>query len=332
MKARLLFAAAGGLMGLSAAVSPALSCGTVTIANMNWQSAEVLANVDKLILEKGYGCDAQLVVGDTVPSITSMVEKGEPDVAPEAWIDLLPEVATRGISEGKVIVAGKSLVEGGQQGIFIPKYVADAHPDIKTVEDALKHPELFPAPEDPSKGGLYNGPQGWGSAVVVAQLFKAFGAADKNFALIDPGSAAGLDASMVKAQTRKEGWLGQYWTPTSMLGKYEFVRLDNGVPHDPAEWKRCTTVADCPDPKPNAWPTDRVMVLVSKKMADAGGPEFDYLKNRSWKNADLNKLLAWMTDNQASGEDGAKQFLKENESVWKAWVSPEAAEKIKAGL
>ena len=31
---------------------------------MNWQSAEVLANVDKFILDKGYGCNANITTGD----------------------------------------------------------------------------------------------------------------------------------------------------------------------------------------------------------------------------------------------------------------------------
>jgi glycine betaine/proline transport system substrate-binding protein len=42
--------------------------------------------------------------------------------------------------------------------------------------------------------------------------------------------------------------------------------------------------------------------------------------------------MAWMTDNQASGEEGAKRFLEENEDMWSKWVSAEAAEKIKAAL
>ncbi|MBB5574391.1 ABC-type proline/glycine betaine transport system substrate-binding protein [Rhizobium paranaense] len=39
-----------------------------------------------------------------------------------------------------------------------------------------------------------------------------------------------------------------------------------------------------------------------------------------------------MTDNQATGVDGAKHFLKENGDVWTKWVSPDAAKKIKASL
>lgn len=108
-------------------------CGDVVIANMNWQSIDVLANLDKIILENGYGCSAEITIGDTVSIMTSMIEKGEPDIAPEAWLNALPEIVSRGIAEGKLISAGNALSDGGIQGWYIPKYIADAHPEIKTV-------------------------------------------------------------------------------------------------------------------------------------------------------------------------------------------------------
>jgi glycine betaine/proline transport system substrate-binding protein len=316
-----------------ASAAQAAECGHVTIASMNWQSAEVLSNIDKIILSKGYGCDAEITIGDTVPTITSMAEKGQPDIAPEAWIDLLPDVVKRGMDEGKLVTAATSLPDGGIQGWWIPKYIADAHPDLKTIGDALKHPELFPDPENPGKGAIFNGPQGWGATVVTAQLYKAFDAQKAGFSLVDTGSAAGLDGAIAKAYERKQGWLGYYWSPTALLGKYTMVKLDAGMPNDPAEWKRCNTVADCPDPKPNAWPVDRIVTLVSKDFAGRAGPDvMAYLQKRAWGNATVSKLLAWMTDNQASGEEGAKHFLKENPDIWTKWVSQDAAEKIKASL
>lgn len=320
------------LTAFASAAQAQNSCGDVTIASMTWQSAEVLANVDKIILNAGYGCNAEIVQGDTVPTLTSMVEKGEPDIAPEGWVDLQPELVNRGISDKKIVSAGLALSDGAVQGWFIPKYIADAHPDIKTIADALKHPELFPAPEDTSKGAVFNGPQGWGGTVVTGQLFKAYGADQAGFVLVDTGSAAGLDGSLSKAYERKEGWVGYYWAPTSILGKYEMVKLDYGVPFDKAEWKRCNTVADCPDPRPNEWPKDSVETLVTTKFAERAGPAMDYLKNRNWSNSVVNALLAWMTDNQATGEGGAKHFLQEQPDVWTKWVSPEVVEKVKAAL
>ena len=63
------------------------ACGSETIAEMNWASAQFMANIDKLILNKGYGCKAELIPGDTMPTFTSMNEKGKPDIAGELWIN-----------------------------------------------------------------------------------------------------------------------------------------------------------------------------------------------------------------------------------------------------
>ena len=72
---------------------------------------------------------------------------------------------------------------------------------------------------------------------------------------------------------------------------------------------------------------------MSKKFADRAGPDVvNYLSTRSWSNDTVQKLMAWMTDNQATGENGAKYFLKNNEPLWVKWVSPEVAQKVKAAL
>lgn len=319
------------LLALPAAAS-ADECGDITIANMNWQSAEVLAHIDKIILDEGYGCDVELVPGDTMPTFTSMNEKSEPDMAPELWVNSLYDPLNKAVDEGKLIIAAEALAEGGVEGIWIPKYLADAHPEIKTIEDALAHPELFPAPEDSSKGALHNCPSGWNCQIITENLFKAFSAEDKGFVLVDTGSAAGLDGSIAKAYERKEGWLGYYWAPTSVLGKYEMVRLDEGVEHDREHWEQCTGVLDCEDPKPNAWRKSDVFTVVTAEFAEKASVAMDYIKTRKWNNDVVNELLAWMSDNQADGEEGAEYFLKNNTNIWTEWVSDEAAQEIMESL
>ena len=59
------------------------SCGSISMADMNWPSATLMANVDKIILEEGYGCEIELVAGATTTTFASMNEKGQPDVAAE---------------------------------------------------------------------------------------------------------------------------------------------------------------------------------------------------------------------------------------------------------
>lgn len=333
MKMRFL-AVTMAIAALPAASAWAEECGDVTIAEFSWQSASALTNLDALILEKGYGCNVSIVAGDTVPTITSMAEKGQPDLSPETNLVLLPEVAKRGVEEGRMVSLNHPIVEGTLEGWYIPKYVADEHPDIKTVLDALKHPELFPAPEDSSKGGILKGPQGWGGTVVTEQLFKAFEAEKAGFVLVDTGSAAGLDGAIGKAYERKQGFIGYYWSPTSLLSKYPMVRLEGGVERDNAEWNRCTTVPSCTDPKPNYWVPDPVDTLATKGFLERPGsqPALEYLKTRKWDTATVSELMVWMDENQATGADGARHFLEKREDVWSKWVPADIAEKVKSSL
>lgn len=321
---------AAGLFG-AAPSAFAQEC-DVTISNMNWASAEVMAAIDKLILEEGYDCSASLLPGDTMPTFASMTEKQQPDVAPEMWVNQFREQIDSAAEEGTVEFAAEVLSDGGEEGFWIPKYFAEAHPEIKTVADAFAHPELFPSSEDPSKGAFHNCPSGWGCQITSANLFEAFGAGENGFVIVDTGSAAGLDGSIAKAFQNEDPWLGYYWAPTAILGKYPMVKLDFGVEHDPEEWQNCTTVADCENPKKNAWTKSEVYTIVTPKVEEIGNGVPEYFKNRSWGNDVVNELLAWKDDNQATGEDTAYYFLENNEDIWSNWVSPEAAEKIKSAL
>ncbi|MDH3460959.1 MAG: ABC transporter substrate-binding protein [Burkholderiaceae bacterium] len=320
------------LAGLLVAGAQAAQCGRVTIANMNWQSAEVLAHIDHIILKEGYGCDAELVPGDTMPTLMSMMGKGQPDVAPEAWVNAMRGPLDSAVAAGRLHYAGKSLSDGGIQGWWIPKYVADAHPEIKTLEDALKRPDLFPAADDSSKGAVHNCPSGWNCEIITRNLFKAFKAARKGFVLVDTGSAAGLAGSIAKAYERKQGWLGYYWSPTAILGKYAMVRLGAGVEHDEKSWNDCTVKADCADPQPNDFPAAEVYTLVTSSFRESAGPAYEYLARRRWDNDTVNKLLEWMQVNQATGRDGALHFLQSNDELWTRWVDDFAARKIKDSL
>jgi glycine betaine/proline transport system substrate-binding protein len=323
-------AAAALSFGASSAMA-AEDCGTVTVAEMNWASAGVIAQIDKVILEAGYGCDVELVTGDTMPTFTSMSEKGEPDVAPELWINAVREPLSKAVDEGSLIIGGEVLADGGVEGWWVPTYIAEAN-NIKTVDDALAHPELFPGAEDESKGALFNCPSGWACQIITANMYRARKGDEKGFELVDTGSAAGLDGSIARAFERKEGWLGYYWAPTSILGKYEMTKLDRGVAHNEEEWTSCMVIANCPDPKPNDWAKSEVFTVVTPAFAKKAGVAMDYVKTRAWHNDTANKVLAWMSDNQATNEDGAYYFLENYADVWTKWVSEDTAEKVKSAL
>jgi glycine betaine/proline transport system substrate-binding protein len=320
--------------GLCAAASSAQAgdCGSVSIAEMKWASAGVAANIDKIILEKGYGCSAKVVPGDTLPTFSSMNDKGEPDVASEYWINSMPAELDAAIRDNKLVEAAEILSDGAVEGWWIPKFIADANPDIRSVQDALKRPDLFPAPDGSSKGAVYNCPADWSCNISTANLFKALAADKSGFELVDTGSPQGLDDSIAKAFSNKVGWLGYYWAPTAILGKYEMRRLTFDVGYDKAEWDSCTSVAGCARPQLNSYPVSRAFTLVTKAFAGRAGPAMGYLKARSWDNATISQVLAWQDENHETNEDAAIYFLQNYADMWMKWVPADVAEKVKAGL
>ena len=222
------------------------------------------------------------------------------------------------------------------EGWWIPSYTAKKHPELKTVLDILERPDLFPHPEDPSKGAFVGCPAGWGCQLANANLFRAFEMEKKGWKLVDPGSAAGLDGSMSKAVERGENWFGYYWAPTAMIGKYNMFRMDFGVPFAGKEnWEECISLAeqDCADPKPSAWTQSEVHTVVTDKFEKNGGPEvMSYLAKRTFPSDVMGQILVYMGENQASGEDAAIEFLLDHDDVWEAWVSDGVAAKIKKSI
>ena len=320
---------AGAFMAVGLGTAAHGACGKVTIAEMSWASAGVAAHIQDIILGQGYGCQSELVPGNTVPTVTSMTEKSEPDIAPEIWLNSAREPIEKAVAEGRLKVAGEILSDGGEEGWFVPAYVVKQNPELKTLQAVLERPDLFPDKEEPGKGRFYTCPSGWACQIINANLYKAYGLEEK-FTLFDPGSGEGLAAAIAKAYEREEPIFAYYWAPTSVLGRYPMVKL-GGMTHDPKSWK-CVTDKDCADPKPNQYPKSVAYTVVTSGFAKSAPEAFRFVSSFAWPNKLVNALLAWKDDNQATGRETAEYFLKNHEAVWTAWVTADVAAKVKAGL
>jgi glycine betaine/proline transport system substrate-binding protein len=321
-------------VGLSWATVGNAACGKVSIAEMNWASASLMANVDKIILEKGYGCEVEMVTGDTMPTFTSMNEKGAPDVAPELWANAVAIPLKKATSENRLIVANPVPITGLGEGWFVSPYTAKKH-NLKTVADVIARPDLFPHPEDKSKGAFVSCPAGWGCQLVNANLYRANEMEKKGWLLVDPGSAAGLDASLNKSLTRNENWFGYYWSPTTLIGKHSMQKMDFGVPFVGKDhWDTCIVKAeqDCATPKKSAWTTSVVNTIVTANFKKNAGVALDYISGRAYPGSIMNKMLVFMDAEKAQGKDAAYEFLEKHGAVWEKWVSADVAKKVKAGL
>ena len=306
------------------------ACGKVTIAEMTWASAGVAAHVEDIILKEGYGCDTEIVPGDTVPTVTSMTEKGEPDIAPEVWINSAREIVGKAVEEGRLVIAGEILSDGGEEGWWVPDFVVEQNPELTTLQEVIKRPDLFPDKEEPGKGRFYGCPPGWACEYVNSNLFKAYGLDEAGFTIFNPGSGEGLAGAIASAYERGNPIFAYYWAPTALLGNYPMVKL-GGMEHDPETWP-CIIDKDCADPQPNMYAKSVVITVVTSSFAESAPEAFGFVSSVSWPNNLVNSVLAWKDSNQATTREAAEYFLKNHEDVWTAWVSEDVAAKVKAAM
>ncbi|MBZ9935822.1 hypothetical protein LB518_05935 [Mesorhizobium sp. BR1-1-16] len=309
------------------------TCGTdrkIDIAEMTWPSAAALAHIHAVILEKGYGCSVGLVTGDTVPTSSSMLSRGTPAIAPELWTSAIEEPWANGIKDGKVVKLADAITDGTIEGWFIPRYTQEANPELVTAKDVIAHPELFPDPEDSSKGRLYSCPPGWACELSTSALFTAFDM-KKTWNLFSPGSGGALDASIARAFLRKQPILFYYWGPTAILGKYDAVQLDLG-PTKPDVYV-CNTDPDCDKPKGvTAYPSSPAIVGAAAWIKTDAPVIADYFSKVGLSNKEISDILVYGDENKADAAATAENFLKTKTDVWTKWVPADVAEKVKAAL
>lgn len=311
----------------------AAQCGTdrtIDIAEMTWPSAAALAHIHATILDKGFGCSVEIVTGDTVPTSSSMLTRGTPAVAPELWTSAIEDAWAKGIEDGTVVQLADAITDGTVEGWFIPDYTQAAYPELTTAEAVIARPDIFPDPEDSSKGRLYSCPPGWACELSTSALYEAYDMAD-SWNLFSPGSGGALDASIARAFTREEPILFYYWGPTAILGKYPAVQLEQG--ETKPDVYACNTDPDCTDPAGvTAYPSSPAVVGAAAWVRDEAPQVADYFSKVGLTNAEISELLVYGDENQADAAATAENFLRTKQDVWTSWVPDAVAEKVLADL
>jgi glycine betaine/proline transport system substrate-binding protein len=317
-------------MVIAAPNASATVCGTdkpIEIANMTWASASILANIHNVILGQGFQCKTELVPGDTISSVASAISKGRPQVVPELYLSNVKEAWEKGVAGGKVVTAGKIYSDGGIEGWWVPKYVVEAHPELKSIADLSKLEKLFADPDDSSKGRIYSAPAGWATETVMRNQFKAFHL-EKNYTLYAPGSSAALDSAITRAYTRKEPIVSYYWSPSAIIGKFDMILLQ--APPYNEEGHRCNQDPKCQHPYAGAYPSTMLVTGMTTGLKSESPAVADYLSKLSMDRATMNRMLAWGDKSASDPKTMAIYFLKTQNDVWTKWVPDDVAKRVEA--
>jgi glycine betaine/proline transport system substrate-binding protein len=304
----------------------------VRFAELGWDSGRFYTELFRLVLERGYGCATESIPGTNAISQNALIT-GDLDVFAEYPTGRTPAVEKAAI-DGKLKLTGNLLKGGIQEGFYVPEYVIKGDParnlkplapDLKTVAQLAKYSAVFADDEDPSKGRILNCPIGWQCESDNAQKIKAYGLENK-FTNFHPGTGAALDAAIVSAFQRGKPIVFYYWQPTSILGRYKTVRLEES-PYNEACWK---SIADksSPSPCPSASPPNTVKAILSDKIS-ASEPQLVTLAgNVSLTMDSIQAQLAKLDGGKMTARQAANDYIEANPELIKQWVPADIAQKI----
>ena len=292
---------------------------TITFADVGWDSIKLNNALAGLVAEELFGYTWQETPGSTPISHEALMA-GEVDVHMEEWTDNITTYAADR-DAGKFTELGINFNDN-YQGFYIPRYVAEQYPDLKNVKDLARYPELFPDPEDPSKGIIYGGITGWSVTEIMEKKVDAYGL-NQYYNYFVCGSDAILNTAMTSAWDKQQPIVAYYWEPTWLLGMYDFVLLEDD-PYDPARYQEGY----------GACPAVTVTVAVSNDFA-ASNPEYcEFLSHFSMPSALISEALAYMQEYAPSDFQAAARWLltESHPELLDQWLEPAQAEQMRQAL
>jgi len=181
----------------------------IKLASNPWVGSDVDAQVAKVVLEAKLGTPTTIVDIDenaTWPGLDS----GELDAVLEVWPSGHAADKKTYIDEKKTVVDIGLLGPTGKIGWYVPKFVTDAHPELKTLDGFKdsKLAKLFATAETGSQGQFLMGDPSYVS--YDAEIIKNLNLPLK---FVVAGSEATLITAIQQAVTDKKPLLLQFWTP-----------------------------------------------------------------------------------------------------------------------
>ncbi|WP_096273673.1 ABC transporter substrate-binding protein [Paucisalibacillus globulus] len=301
---------------------------TIVLADAGWDSIRVHNSIAQTIIEEGFGYKTEVTSGSTAATVQGL-RQGDINVYMEIWTDNIKEVYEEATEAGDFETVSVNF-DDNEQGLYVPTYVIEGDeergiepvaPDLKTVEDLKKYPDVFADPEDPGRGRILNAPSGWAVADAINAKFEAYGL-DETMNNFMPGSDAAAVADLVDKYEAGEPWVGYYWSPTAITAKYNLTLLEEPA-YEEEVWN---------ETKATEFPPNDVVVAVHKDFPEQAPDVYDFLSNYETSSALTEEALNYMDENGAEPEEAAIWWMEQHEDIWTSWVDEEIAEKVKDAL
>ncbi|QLB13310.1 glycine betaine/proline transport system substrate-binding protein [Bisgaardia hudsonensis] len=299
----------------------------IKFGGLTWESGQFTEAVLRNIVEKGYGYPTQEVSATGVALENALIQN-DIQVISEVWMGR-SEVMDQGLAQGKIRVVGDTLKGGATQGWYIPDYLQEQYPNLKSISDLSNFSHLFSDPKNLKKSRFLNCPTGWTCEIFNTNLLRNF-KLEQTFNNVHPGTGVALDSEISSHYEQKKPLLFYYWQPTGLMAKYKFVPLE--FPKYDANCWTDLLKPETNNPCVSGFPVSHLSIAISENFAQQYPDLVSFFQKVQFESNELNQQILEMTENIRTGEEQAIIFLQNNSNRWKQWVSNDVAERLEKQL
>ncbi|MGW1076647.1 ABC transporter substrate-binding protein [Streptomyces sp. NPDC002537] len=281
---------------------------TVTLSVQSWVGARANAAVATYLLEHELGYRVDTVQVDEVPAWDAL-SQGRVDAILEDWGH--PAQEKRYVEDKKTIAPGGDLGVTGHIGWFVPKYFADAHPDVLDWKNLNKYASQLRTSESGGKGQLLDGSPSY--VTNDKALVKNLGL---DYQVVFAGSEAAQITQIKQFAKDRKPFLTYWYEPQWLFNEVPMVEVklpgytsacaEKGAA-DPA-------TVDC------AYPTTPLKKFFNAEFTRKGGKAARFLHNFRWTKDDQNEVSQLMAEDKLSADEAAKKWVQAHPDVWKKWL------------
>ncbi|MBT2384809.1 ABC transporter substrate-binding protein [Streptomyces sp. ISL-11] len=281
---------------------------TVTLSVQSWVGARANAAVAEYLLEHELGYRVDTVQVDEVPAWDAL-SQGRVDAILEDWSH--PDQEKRYVQDKKTIVPGGDLGVTGHIGWYVPKYFADAHPDVLDWKNLNKYASQMRTAESGGKGQLLDGSPSYvtNDKALVNNL-------GLDYQVVFAGSEAAQITQIQQFAKKKQPFLTYWYEPQWLFNEVPMVEVKLPEYTDACAEKGAAdpSTVNC------AYPTQSLKKFLNAEFTHKGGKAARFLKNFHWSKADQNEVAQMIAEDKLSAEEAAKRWVQRHPDVWKGWL------------
>ncbi|MDX3227477.1 ABC transporter substrate-binding protein [Streptomyces sp. ME19-01-6] len=281
---------------------------SVTLSVQSWVGAQANVAVAEYLLDHELGYRVDTVQVDEIPAWDAL-SQGRVDAILEDWGH--PDQEQRYVKDKKTIARGGDLGVTGHIGWFVPKYFADAHPDVTDWRNLDKYAKTFRTAESGGKGQLMDGSPSYvtNDKALVKNL-------DLDYQVIFAGSEAAQITQIKQFAKEKKPFLTYWYEPQWLFNQVPMVEVKL-----PKYTDACATKGtEDPESIDCAYPTTPLQKYLNADFARKGGRAAAFLKKFHWSEKEQNEVAELIASDGLSAQDAAEKWVKEHPEVWKKWL------------